>query len=99
MQGLEPRLPGPKPGALTLTLHPGAEGRSAAESYQGHSPPGGIRTRDRPLVETVGIEPTTTTLARRVRSLTCSPHAAGMAPGRRAHAIEMSICLHVHPSL
>src|SRR5258705_159673 len=25
-QGLEPRLPGPRPGALTLTPHPGGEG-------------------------------------------------------------------------
>ena len=39
--GLEPRLPGPKPGALTLTLHPvnpflfpvkGREGRSSLAS-------------------------------------------------------------------
>src|SRR5580692_8528366 len=43
MQGLEPHLPGPKPGALTLTLHPVKTGTrshffSEAGRVHGHNP-------------------------------------------------------------
>ena len=81
-QGLEPRLPPPKGGALTLTRRPGGEGRNRADE---------------------------TSLAGRVRCLTCHPqqarHPYRVIPGSscpifrraeltgRAHLCPPSVCV------